>query len=772
MDGWGTDPTIIFVTPTRGGAHGFAPCLAQSIHALDVNVSYQLVRTMTGRTARGSSTRRGVAPARAAHARGTPQVPSARARASAEASRRNLPPRITRERLPPRRHAPAAGASHGATGAPSTSSRNQRPPPGTPHIELACMRTSPALAPTPGNIPPHTQSEPLIDEIGATNDDFDENMGHGGKHKEDTPCARRTSETSIDNTATASPSIVASSFEFSHDVTEDTQCLVTFTILPPTAIHGDGNFASMGGGGGSNKEGTSTRRISETRLKCTAPTIWFTTAQTTSPDSEPTTSIGTVVTSLESNHGIAATRCLSTLTTPSPHGIVYDDDNETAITTGDDEGNQRESRSTLPPPSTVNGSIPPLLTTTNEGSDAAGGDAVESEYTVRTPLLTQITLPYTYKKTIVVTSSASGTFISTKTPSLFDITNPTGIMTSRAPDVNIPPTTCLNTALSSTSTLPTSSPPMRPSPPTSIDKEMKPPTIKCEGNPERNKTSANWYTEPKSVITITIPKPIPRPKEVSNPTTNYFHHEPSPAIHPHSESQTTYNPKPNQQILGSKPFNLYHNTQNPEVLRRTRGKCYGQSCPDASVDYDPNNIHINESLAQKRLPTQNYFLPVSTHNMTHEGPDSTYNNVNDTIATKLAADNTTSDARHTICNDNDNTKSYQESSSAPPPFDTLAYHKEHTNSLPDPPSYQALAYQQSERPPLSTQNYMHCMQLICGPRIRDLHKDQEGMVYARLQYPSSEKGEFYQGWVFTHPELFSIQVHYVESVYQHQSSKC
>uniref|UniRef100_A0A7S2FQT0 Uncharacterized protein n=1 Tax=Octactis speculum TaxID=3111310 RepID=A0A7S2FQT0_9STRA len=594
MDGWGTDPTIIFVTPTRGGAHGFAPCLAQSIHALDVNVSYQLVRTMTGRTARGSSTRRGVAPARAAHARGTPQVPSARARASAEASRRNLPPRITRERLPPRRHAPAAGASHGATGAPSTSSRNQRPPPGTPHIELACMRTSPALAPTPGNIPPHTQSEPLIDEIGATNDDFDENMGHGGKHKEDTPCARRTSETSIDNTATASPSI----------------------------------------------------------------------------------------------------------------------------------------------------------------------------------LLTQITLPYTYKKTIVVTSSASGTFISTKTPSLFDITNPTGIMTSRAPDVNIPPTTCLNTALSSTSTLPTSSPPMRPSPPTSIDKEMKPPTIKCEGNPERNKTSANWYTEPKSVITITIPKPIPRPKEVSNPTTNYFHHEPSPAIHPHSESQTTYNPKPNQQILGSKPFNLYHNTQNPEVLRRTRGKCYGQSCPDASVDYDPNNIHINESLAQKRLPTQNYFLPVSTHNMTHEGPDSTYNNVNDTIATKLAADNTTSDARHTICNDNDNTKSYQESSSAPPPFDTLAYHKEHTNSLPDPPSYQALAYQQSERPPLSTQNYMHCMQLICGPRIRDLHKDQEGMVYARLQYPSSEKGEFYQGWVFTHPELFSIQVHYVESVYQHQSSKC
>ena len=55
MDGWGTDSTIIFVTPKRGEAHEFAQCLAQSIHALDVNVSYQLVRTMTGHNARGSS---------------------------------------------------------------------------------------------------------------------------------------------------------------------------------------------------------------------------------------------------------------------------------------------------------------------------------------------------------------------------------------------------------------------------------------------------------------------------------------------------------------------------------------------------------------------------------------------------------------------------------------------------------------------------------------------------------------------------------------------
>ena len=78
------------------------------------------------------------------------------------------------------------------------------------------------------------------------------------------------------------------------------------------------------------------------------------------------------MTSPESNHDIAATRCPSTLTTLSPHGIVYDNDNETAITTRDEKGDQRENRSTLPPPGTVNGSIPPLLTTINEVWDTCG----------------------------------------------------------------------------------------------------------------------------------------------------------------------------------------------------------------------------------------------------------------------------------------------------------------------------------------------------------------------------------------------------------------
>ena len=53
---------------------------------------------------------------RAAHARGTPRAPSARPRASAEAPRRNLPPRLTRN------------CAH--------------PPPGTPHVEPACMSAS------------------------------------------------------------------------------------------------------------------------------------------------------------------------------------------------------------------------------------------------------------------------------------------------------------------------------------------------------------------------------------------------------------------------------------------------------------------------------------------------------------------------------------------------------------------------------------------------------------------------------------------------------
>ena len=63
------------------------------------------------------------------------------------------------------------------------------------------------------------------------------------------------------------------------------------------------------------------------------------------------------------------TRCPSTLTIISPHGIVYDNDNETAITTRDKKGDQRENRSTLPPPGIVYGSTPPLLTKINEGSD-------------------------------------------------------------------------------------------------------------------------------------------------------------------------------------------------------------------------------------------------------------------------------------------------------------------------------------------------------------------------------------------------------------------
>ena len=149
----------------------------------------------------------------------------------------------------------------------------------------------------------------------------------------------------------------------------------------------------------------------------------------------------------------------------------------------------------------------------------------------------------------------------------------------------------------------------------------------------------------------------------------------------------------------------YHITQNPEVLRRTREKCYGRICPDASVTYDPTNINLKQSLAQKRFPIQTYFLPVNAHNPSHGRPDSTYNNANDTIATKLAAEYTTSDARQQICTDNGNTISYQASSPAPPPFDTLAYHnKEHTNSIPAPPLDQALAYQQLEQLPLSTQN--------------------------------------------------------------------
>ena len=154
----------------------------------------------------------------------------------------------------------------------------------------------------------------------------------------------------------------------------------------------------------------------------------------------------------------------------------------------------------------------------------------------------------------------------------------------------------------------------------------------------------------------------------------------------HSKSQSTHNPKPSQQILGSTPFNQYHYTQNPEVLRRTREKCYGRICPDASVTYDPTNINLKQSLAQKRFPNQTYFLPVNAHNPSHGRPDSTYNNANDTIATNLAAEYITSDARQRICTDNSNTISYQASS-------------------PAPPLDQASAYQQLEPPPFSTQNF-------------------------------------------------------------------
>ena len=43
----------------------------------------------------------------------------------------------------------------------------------------------------------------------------------------------------------------------------------------------------------------------------------------------------------------------------------------------------------------------------NEGDSTEGGDAVDSKYTAQTPLLTHTTFPYTYEKTIMVTSVTS-----------------------------------------------------------------------------------------------------------------------------------------------------------------------------------------------------------------------------------------------------------------------------------------------------------------------------------------------------------------------------
>ena len=287
-------------------------------------------------------------------------------------------------------------------------------------------------------------------------------------------------------------------------------------------------------------------------------------------------------------------------------------------------------------------------------------------------------------------------------------TTTTKLVTSRESELSTPPTTCPYTASSSTSKLTTSSPPMRPSHPTYIDTEIN------EGSDtEGDDAVDSKYTVQTPLLThTTFPYTYEKTIVVTSPASETFLYTNTSSLctikcdPTHSKSQTTHNPKPSQQILGSTSFNQYHNTQNPEVLRRTREKCYGRICPDASVTYDPTNINLKQSLAQKRFPIQTYFLPVNAHNPSHGRPDSTYNNANDTIATNLAAEYTTSDARQRICNDNGNTISYQASSPAPPPVNDSAYrNNEQTNPIPAPPLDQALAYQQLEQLPLSTQNF-------------------------------------------------------------------
>eukprot|EP00617_Octactis_speculum_P001917 CAMPEP_0185791988 /NCGR_PEP_ID=MMETSP1174-20130828/158680_1 /TAXON_ID=35687 /ORGANISM="Dictyocha speculum, Strain CCMP1381" /LENGTH=348 /DNA_ID=CAMNT_0028487001 /DNA_START=19 /DNA_END=1066 /DNA_ORIENTATION=+ len=85
-------------------------------------------------------------------------------------------------------------------------------------------------------------------------------------------------------------------------------------LLPPNTLYNDDNFtSSMGGGRSNNKEDTSTRRTSETRLDSTAPTVWFTTAHPkvmTSPNQ--TTTPTKIVTSRASDVSIPTTTCPST----------------------------------------------------------------------------------------------------------------------------------------------------------------------------------------------------------------------------------------------------------------------------------------------------------------------------------------------------------------------------------------------------------------------------------------------------------------------------
>ena len=309
----------------------------------------------------------------------------------------------------------------------------------------------------------------------------------------------------------------------------------------------------MGNGGKHNKEYTPARRASETNFDNTATTL-----------------TSTIASSFGSTHDVTEV----TLTIQSAHDIFYDSDDD--ITMRDEKENRRKNESTIPDATT-----PPA-----EGSKAP--DPAHQ------------------------------------------------IVTSRASELSTPPTTCPYTASSSTSTLTTSSPPMRPSHPTYIDTYMKPNQDKpgivdgsnhpllteiSEGSDtEGDDAVDSKYNVQTPLLThTTFPYIYEKTITVTSPASEKFFYTNTSSLctitcdPTHSKSQIKHNPKPSQQILGSSSFNQYHDTQNPEVLRRTRGKCYGQICPDASVTYDPTNINLKQSLAQKRFPIRQQTIFIMNH---------------------------------------------------------------------------------------------------------------------------------------------------------------